>query len=156
MRTSQSIRSNALCSLIRGEFSTVISNHDRDLLAKRDKRFSILTTFVRRNLLSISKSHMSARSEFKIEGRMLRAAESVRRMRRNISTLCDAFSCIFGEAHALRFTMRSDVQLIEKKGPCSQAKERAGMVGQLLLDHHTGSPYRFESLEHSWKLSGIP
>jgi hypothetical protein len=60
----------------------------------------------------------------------VRCAESVRRIRRNIcrniSTVCDAFSCIFGEAHALRFAMRSDVQLIEKKGQCSQAKESAG------------------------------
>jgi hypothetical protein len=64
---------------------------------------------------------------------MLRAAtevccaKSVKRIRRNIcrniSAVCDAFSCIFGEAHTLTFATRSNVQFIEKKGQCSQAKE---------------------------------
>jgi hypothetical protein len=74
--------------------------------------------------------------EFKIEDGMVGAAAevhcamSVRRIRRNIcrniSTVCDAFSCIFDEAYALRCAMRSDAQLIEKKGQCRQAKESAG------------------------------
>ena len=105
-----------------------------------------------------------ASNEFKIEDRVLcaaaeaRCAKSVRRIRRNIcrniSTVCDAFPCIFGEAHTLRFAMRSDVQLIEKKGQCSQAKESAGTCrnGRTAA---SGSAYRFESLERSWKLNGI-
>ena len=58
------------------------------------------------------------------------AAEVVGRIRRNICrnilSVCATFSCIFGEAHTLRSAMQSDVQLIEKKGQCSQARESAG------------------------------
>jgi hypothetical protein len=54
------------------------------------------------------------------------AAEVVGRIRRNILIVCATFSCIFGEAHTLRSAMQSDVQLIEKKGQCSQARESAG------------------------------
>jgi hypothetical protein len=58
------------------------------------------------------------------------SAKSVRRIRRNIrrniSTIWDAFSCIFVEAHTSRSAMQTDVQFIEKKGQCSQARESAG------------------------------